>query len=349
MTPETQMKHIGMDVHSTTTRISVFSDRGREIKNTSIATEEGELVGFLRSIPGPKQVALEESQMADFVTRMIQPHVTKVIRCLPQYNRLISESEKKCDPEDARTLADLLYLGKLKAVHHSPWEYRQLREGVRAYWKTSRNLTASKSRLKAYYLFNGIHCPGDTVYSRRRRAKWIERLAGRSANLKLLERHYAQMDFCRDDKAEHVKILKELIKPVQRDVTCLKSHPGIGFIGACTLAAYLENGWRLRNKRKLWQYCGIGMRFHISNEKGHRGATRNGNRLVKNAVMTAAAAIASRRNADNALTRMWRAGIEAGVAPDRLKRNLARKVAVLAQRSLRFKEEYDDDRVVTTQ
>ncbi|MGA2263345.1 MAG: hypothetical protein ABSH28_18160 [Acidobacteriota bacterium] len=66
------MKHIGMDIDSTNTHISVFSDRGREIKRTHVATREADLVAFLLSIPGPKQVALEESQMADFVTRIMR-------------------------------------------------------------------------------------------------------------------------------------------------------------------------------------------------------------------------------------------------------------------------------------
>lgn len=343
------MKHIGMDVHSTTTRVSVFSDRGREIKSTTVATKEAALVAFVRSIPGPKQVALEESQMADFVTRMLEPHVTKVVRCLPQHNRLISESEKKCDREDAKVLAELLQMGKLKSVHHSPWEYRQLREGVRAYWTSSRELTAAKNRLKAFYLFNGIHCEGEKVYSRRSRAKWIEKIAKGSGNTKLLARQYAHLDHSRDNKAEHIKILKELAKPLQQDVRRLQSYPGIGFIGTCTLVAYLENGWRLKNKRKLWQYCGIGIREHTSNNQGYRRASRSGNRLLKNVVMTAASAIASRHDTGNALTRMWRAGVERGIEHDRMKRNIARKVAVLAQRSLRFKEEYDDDRIVMTQ
>ena len=136
---------------------------------------------------------------------------------------------------------------------------------------------------------------------------------------------------------------------MREDVRRLMTYPGIGLIGACTLAAYLENGWRLKNKRKLWQYCGLGVRIHESNYKGHRSASRAGNHLVKNTLMTAAASIASRRSLDNALTQMWRAGIEAGIDSKRMKRNLSRKVAVLAQRCLRFQEEYDDDRVVTTQ
>lgn len=343
------MKHIGFDVHSTTTLISVLNNRGREVLRTKVATRETDLVAFMMSVPGAKQVALEESQMADMVTRIIEPYATKVIRCLPQHNRLISESEKKCDREDARNLAELLYLGKLKAVHHPPWGYRQLREGVRAYWTASRDLARSKSRLKAFYLFNGVHCVGERAYSSRCRASFIQDLEKRSGNAGLLGENYLYLDYCRKRKAAHLKLLRELVKDFDQEVGHLKTHPGIGFIGACTLVAYLENGWRFKNKRRLWQYCGIGLRRHESAGKGHRGASRKGNRYVKNTVLTAAAAIASRREADNALTKKWRAGVEAGVPEARMKRNLARKVAVLVQRSLRFKEGYDDDRVTMTQ
>jgi transposase len=342
------MKHIGFDIDSTTTHISVFSDRGRELQHTKIPTREADLVAFMLSISGAKQVALEESQMADFVTRIIEPHATKVIRCMPQHNRLISQSEKKCDREDARSLAELLYLNKLKAVHHAPWDYRQLREGVRAYWTASRELARSKSCLKAFCLFNGVHCTGEKIYSSRYRAIYVRELEKRSANKQLLEQHFRRMDFYRARKADHIKILRDLVKPFKQEEHCLKTLPGVAFIGACTLIAYLENGWHLGNKRRLWQYCGVGIRKHESAGTGHRRASRQGNRYAKNVLMTAAAAISSRRKPDNALTRLWQAGLEAGVPPERMKRNLARKVAVVAQRCLRFKEEYDDERVMTT-
>lgn len=342
------MKHIGLDVHSSTTHISVLNDRGREVEYKKIRTREVDLVAFMRSVAGTKQVALEESQMADFVTRIIEPHAAKVIRCMPQHNRLISQSEKKCDREDARQLAELLYLGKLRAVHHAPWAYRQLREGVRAYWSASRELAHSKARLKAFFLFNGVHCTGEKVYSLRGRSTYVQEIVKRPVNELLLEQHFERVDFFRGRKAAHINILRELVKPFREQEHRLKTAPGVGFIGACTLIAYLEDGWRLRNKRKLWQYCGVGIRKHESAGKGHRGASRQGNRYTKNVLMTAAAAIASRPEADNALTRMWRDGLEAGVSPERLKRNLARKVAVVAQHCLRFKEGYDDERVTTS-
>ncbi len=341
------MKHIGFDIDSTTTHISVFSERGREILHTKIPTREADLVAFMLSVAGPKRVALEESQMADFVTRTIEPYATRVIRCLPQHNRLISESEQKYDRADARALAELLFLDKLKEVHHAPWAYRQLREGVRAYWAASRDLAQIKSRLKAFYLFNGIHCTGEKVYASRHRSAFKKQAEKRSANMEILEQLYLHLDFCRNRKATHIKILKELAHSFQQDDRNLRTYPGVGVIGPASFIAYLENGWRLKNKRKLWQYCGVGVRRHESGGKGHRRASRQGNRYLKNVVMTAAATIASRRIDDNALTKLWRAGIAAGIPGNRMKRNIARKVAVLVQRSLRFKEEYRDDRVTT--
>jgi transposase len=61
-------------------------------------------------------------------------------------------------------------------------------------------------------------------------------------------------------KAAHIKILKDLAQPFQQESHNFKTYPGIGFIGACTLIAYLEKGWRRKNRRRLWQYCGIGVR-----------------------------------------------------------------------------------------
>ena len=96
------MKHIGMDVHSTTTDACVRNGRGVIVLRRRIRTTQSELIDFVASIQGQKRVVLEEDQMADWVTRLLQPHVDEVIRCQPQYNKLISGSEDKCDKMDAR-------------------------------------------------------------------------------------------------------------------------------------------------------------------------------------------------------------------------------------------------------
>lgn len=343
------MKHIGMDVHSTTTSITVLNHRGRKIMQRTIPTREFDFIDFFRSIEGPKQVVLEESQMADCVTRWIEPLVQRAIRCQPQHNRSISESENKSDRQDSHSLAELLYMDKLKTVHHPAWEYRQLREGVRAYWTTSRDLTRARNRLKAFCLYNGVHCVGDKIYSKRHGDRYRRELKGHAANLNLLALNYEYVDFCRQRKAAHIKLMRQLVQPYREEIRCLESIPGIAFIGAFTLLAYLEGGWRLRNKRKLWQYCGIGIRRHNSNNVKREGACWTGNRYLKNVLFTAVCSIAAGRTPDNALARFWQAGMVERVPVARLRRNLARKIAVVAQRVLRFKEKYDDERIVTTQ
>ncbi len=343
------MKHIGMDVHSTTTSITVLNNRGRKILQRDIATREFEFIDFFKSIEGPKQVVLEESQMADCVTRWIEPLVERAVRCQPQHNRLISESENKCDRQDSHSLAELLYMDKVKAVHHPAWEYRQLREEVRAYWIASRDLTRAKNRLKAFCLYNGLHCTGDKIYAKHYRNHFQRQLKGHSANLNLLALNFECMDFCRRRKAAHIKLMRQLGKPFREEIRCLESIPGIAFIGAFTWLAYLERGWRLPNKRKLWRYCGIGIRRHNSNKVEREGASWVGNRYLKNVLFTAVSSIAAGRTPDNALVRLWQAGVAGKVPPGRLRRNLARKIAVVAQHVLRFKEKYDDERIVTTQ
>jgi len=340
------MKHIGMDAHSTTTTLTVLNSRGREIAHTRIPTRDAALVDFFESIPGQKRVALEESPVADWVTRVIQPHVSEVIRCLPQHNRLISESEKKCDREDSRSLANLLFLNRLKPVHHPAEIYRDLREGVRSYWKASSELTRARNRLKAFFAFNGIQCQDEQVYLVRSRKEYGEKLAKRGGNSDLLKLLYLQLDRMVESKAMHLRLLRELGKPVRESIQLLQTIPAIGEIGAHTLAAYLENGWRIPNKRKLWQYCGIGLRQHQSDGTGYQAASLNGNRLLKNTLMTAASCIIAMGHDRNALCRLLRRDEATGVPIARSRRNLARKTAVIAQHVLRYEEEYDDAKVI---
>jgi len=100
------MKHIGMDLHSTTTDACVRNGKGKIVLRRQIATTKAELEKFVLGIQGPKRVAVEESQMADWVTRVLKPHVDEVIRCQPRFNKLISESEDKCDKVDCESLSE---------------------------------------------------------------------------------------------------------------------------------------------------------------------------------------------------------------------------------------------------
>jgi len=338
------MKHIGMDVHNTTTDVCVRNGRGVVIRRCRIPTSKTELQKLVLGIAGPKRVALEESQSADWVTRVLLLGVDEVIRCQPQYNKLISSSEDKCDRRDAESLSELLYLNRLKRVHHPAMTYRTLREAVRAYWIASRELTRAKNRVKGWYLFNGVHKSGDRVYSARNRNGQLKELEGEGRNTELARLLYERMDHCRQLKAKHIGVMREAARPVQEPVRLLRTMPSVGPITAYTMVGFLEEGQRIPNKRKLWRYAGLSLRQHESNDKGVQGASKSGNRLLKHVVMSAAITVVS-RGERNALLKLWERDIRQNVNPKRARRNLARRIVVIAQHLLRSREEYNDERI----
>jgi transposase len=338
------MKHIGMDLHSSTTDVCVRNGRGKIVLRRQIATTKAELEKLICSIQGSKRVALEESQMADWVARVLKPHVDEVIRCQPQFNKLISASEDKCDKTDSESISELLYLNRLKRVHHPELVYRILREAVRAYWIASRELTRAKNRARAFFLFNGLRETGNTIYAVRHRSENLTKLEKLGGNAGLARLLYERMDYCRQLKAKHILILRESAQPVKDSVRLLMTMPAIGPISAYTLVAYLEDGRRLPNKRKLWRYTGLSLRRHQSGGIGAEGASHSGNRMMKHVAMSAAITIVA-RGEGNALSGLWERDIRRHVDPKRARRNLARKMVVIAQHLLRSKQEYSDERV----
>ncbi|MBZ5538813.1 MAG: transposase [Acidobacteriia bacterium] len=143
-------------------------------------------------------------------------------------------------------------------------------------------------------------------------------------------------------KARFLKLLREGSQPVRGSVRRLLTIPGIGFISACTLIAYLEEGGRFHNKRQAWQYASLGVSRHFSAGKGTENASRSGNRYLKNVLLTAAISI-SLHPQESALGRLWQRGIEQGKDPRRVRRSVGRKILVVAQHLLRSQQEYQEE------
>jgi transposase len=102
--------------------------------------------------------------------------------------------------------------------------------------------------------------------------------------------------------------------------------PGIGWIRAASLYAYLDTPWRFRSKAALWKYLGIGLeRQRSGNGPEHLGVPRRAHRLLKGTILGAArSAIASEKTPFADLYRRW---IEQGLSPKLARRNVARALA----------------------
>jgi transposase len=123
----TSIKYIGMDVHKESISMAVMNFAGKVVMECVIETKASTLLQFIHGLNGDLQVTLEEGTWAAWLHDLLKPHVTKLVVCNPRKNALLKEGSKS-DRIDARKLAELLYLDKLKPVYHGEHGLRMLKD-----------------------------------------------------------------------------------------------------------------------------------------------------------------------------------------------------------------------------
>jgi transposase len=143
-------KYIGMDVHQATICAAVRDSSGNLVMEATIETKAETILEFVRGLRGSLRVSFEEGTCAAWLHDLLKPHVSEVLVCDSRKNALLRVGNKN-DREDARKLAELLFLNKLHAVYHGEAGIRTLKELARSYLTITRDLTRVMNRLKAIY------------------------------------------------------------------------------------------------------------------------------------------------------------------------------------------------------
>ena len=97
--------HIGMDAHSKNSTFAVMDNRGRVRQRATVATNETELLGFVRSVRGTKALTFEETMLSQWLYVLMKDEVDELVVCDPKPNKRVGA---KTDKIDAIELADLL-------------------------------------------------------------------------------------------------------------------------------------------------------------------------------------------------------------------------------------------------
>ena len=152
-------KYIGMDVHQATISAAVRDGSGNLVMEATLETKAETVLEFVHGLRGSLRVTFEEGAWSAWLYDLLKPHVSEVLACDPRKNALLRVGNKN-DREDARKLAELLFLNKLSSVYHGEAGIRTLRELARSYLTITRDLTRVMNRLKAIYRSWGIACAG---------------------------------------------------------------------------------------------------------------------------------------------------------------------------------------------
>jgi transposase len=340
-------KHVGLDVHQSTTVASVRDERGVVVARAIVATEGDALKEYFRGMRGSVHVALEEGTQAQWLYDLLRPWVAGVVVC---DRRGRSRSGNKGDQVDADRLSADLWRGVLRSVYHGNAERAGLKEFTRAYRNVVDDATRVMQRLKALFRARGIASRGQRIYHPRHRAEWLAKLAEPAVRFRA-QTLYAQLDVLRDlrPRAKAAMVAEARRDPAWK-VLC--TIPFFGPVRVAEWLAVLQTPWRFRNKRHLWAYAGLAVVTRTSGEyvlqSGRavrrrrppmtRGLNRNHNRVLKN-LLKGAASSAARQ--PGPLQDFYQGMVARGMAPAQARVTLTRKLAAIALRLWKRGEGYD--------
>ncbi len=330
-------KYIGMDVHKESISIAVTNGAGKIVMECVVETKASMILQFIDGLRGDLHVTFEEGTSADWLYDLLKPHVTKLVVCDPRKNRSMREGHQS-DKIDARRLAELLRLDHLNPVYHGEHGLRTLKELVRSYLTTTKDLGRVMSRVKAIYRSWAIPCTGKQVYAPRHRAEWLAKINEPGVHRRA-EFYYQQLDALRSLRQEvRRELLAESKKHKAWKLLC--QIPSIGPIRAAILLGILQTPHRFRTKRQLWTYGGVGIETSSSADhhvvKGQlerkkkqveiRGLNRNYNHDLKNLFKGAAIVAATK---PGPFAEFYAELLAKGMRPEMARLTLARKIATI--------------------
>lgn len=192
---------------------------------------------------------------------------------------------------DARKLSENLRGGQLRSIHVPTFTYRDLRHLVQLRDTQVKQLTATKCRIKALLLYEGMTFPGSGRWS----AAVLRELAAlpcsAAVHFKLehligtLHFHFNSAAVVQKQIRRHCQSDPEL----RQSIALLQSLPGIGWIVAAHLVARLGDWREIDNVRSIAGFLGLVSSEHSTGDKQNRGSiTRAGDSRLRNKLIQSA-------------------------------------------------------------
>ena len=274
------MNSIGIDAHSARFFLCAVNDRGNLIKSLDREMSPENLIEAVGSVPGPRQVTVEESHLAQFVKSVLEVHADRLIVCDPRHNRWIAEADFCDDRTAARKLALLLHRDELKEVVHPDNVQAELRSTFMHYHDLNAAIVRCKNKVKGVFRSVGIRAPGRRVYGSARR-EWLDKLRSWRHLLVEVRQHYEVLDVLLKQKVATCRLMVRLAAR-EPAFALLRTIPGVGPVLAAGYVALIGSAHRFSHKNKLWSYAGFGNVLHTSDARTYKsGCSSNGNRVLK--------------------------------------------------------------------
>jgi transposase len=317
---------VGVDVHGQFCEMAVLNSAGQVVKRERCATTILALRALLDALPRPRQLVIEEGPLAGWLWRNLRPTVEAMVVSEPRRNRLITQDGDKDDDLDAEKLAQLLRGGFIKEVHQTATLERAVfKQLVALYHHRVRQRVREAHRLTSLLRQHGVVVRERDYLAASDRAGLRARLPEHGRLQELLTASWTSYDAAAADEEQW---RRRLVRAAQQEEVArrLQELPGIGWIRAATLYAYLDTPWRFASKAALWKYLGIGLERKRSGMGPERlGVPAQAHRLLKCTILGAAKSAAAQGK--NPFADQYRRWLEQGLSPKLARRNVARSLS----------------------
>lgn len=193
---------------------------------------------------------------------------------------------------DSKNLSKGLRGGELQSIHVPTRPYRELRHLVQLRDTHVRQLTATKCRIKALLLYEGIPYPDP-------KGGWSAAVVSELRALPCTEAVRFKLDQLIGTLYFHFNLAALAQKQIRRfcqadpelrqSIALLKSIPGIGWIVAAHLVARLGDWREIDNVRSIAGFLGLVSSEHSTGDKQNRGSiTRSGDSRLRNKLIQSA-------------------------------------------------------------
>jgi len=270
---------IGVDLHKTQFTICMLSEDRKIIEFGEYPTRDAGYEAFIRKVNFLIKNGYEVSAAVEstgntryFINRIAGAGVlVKVVNTLKF--KVVTESVKKTDRHDARTLAEFLEKDMLPESQLCSQESEDIRRVLKSRAVLVKAVVSLKNQVHALLLSYGIETKRGQLQSKKERQRILSGLEdhksfGSAAKavkplLDTIDQVYAEVK-----KLE--KVLAELIKE-DEDVELLKTIPGVGSITASIIRAFTDDIQRFDSAKKYAAHAGLVPWVQNSNQTIHQG------------------------------------------------------------------------------
>ena len=278
--------HIGVDYHKKFSYMVVRNSKGKIVRAGNVMNSKQNVRSFLEPFSNKAHAVLEATRNWITMHDWLEDELEEVVLANPLRIKAIAEAKIKTDKIDASILSDLLRVDLIPKAHVPSPKARIMRQVLRERMFFVRLRTMTKNR---------IHTIFDRYPDEKRKLKsstqtdlfgsegrkQLNMIKVSDSDRILINRELEFVDVLNNYIKESEKTIKEYSQS-NKNVTRLKTMPGIGEFLARLIDAEIDDVERFRSSKKLAAYAGLVPSTYSSGGKTvHGRIIKGGNKWLR--------------------------------------------------------------------